>query len=101
MTPQPRDCAQQLWLVGRVMKSLNTDVITQVERRCIDPQRTAETSPGHVEHLTKPGQEMQSTLDSLLRGLNSEAAISVEKAAAVEDTQSADVLRPHLIRPED
>jgi hypothetical protein len=83
------------------MELLDADVIAQVERRCIDPQRTAEASPGYVEHLTEPREEMQSTFDCLLRGLDSEAAVGVEEARAVEDTQSTDVLRPHLVRPQD
>jgi hypothetical protein len=76
-------------------------VITQVERRCIDPQRTAETSPRHVEHLTEPREEMQSTFDRLLRGLDPEAAIGIEETAAIENAQGTNVLRPHLVRPQD
>ena len=34
-----------------------------------------------------------------LRGLDPEAAVGVEEAAAIEDTQSTDILRPNLIRP--
>ena len=83
------------------MKPLYADVVVQVERRCIDPQRPAEASPGFVEYLTEPGEEMQSIFDCLLRGLDSEAAIGVEEMPAVEDTQSTYVLRPHLIRPKD
>ena len=76
-------------------------MVAQVERRCIDPQRTAEASPRYVEHLTEPGEEMQSTFDCPLRGLDSEAAVGVEEVSAVEDTQRTYVLRPHLIRPKD
>jgi hypothetical protein len=76
-------------------------VIIQVKRGCIDPQRTAETSSRHVEHLAEPREKMQSSFDRLLRGLNAKAAIGVQQAAAVEDTKSADVLWPHLIRPKD
>ena len=83
------------------MKSLDTDVIAQVERRCIHPQRPAEASPGYVQDLTEPAEDVQPTLDRLPRGLNPEATARIEEAAAVEDTQSTDVLRPDLVRPQD
>jgi hypothetical protein len=98
---QPLDGPQQRCLVGWGLKPLDGDVITQVERWCIDPQRTAETPPGHVEHLTESGQEMQSSFNRLLRGLDLEVALGIQEARAIEYTHSTDVLRPHLVRPQD
>ena len=42
---QLRDRPQQPCLVGRGLKALDADVVAQVERRCIQPQRPAEASP--------------------------------------------------------
>ena len=39
--------------------------------------------------------------DCLLRSLDPESAVGVEETAAMEDTQSTDILRPNLIRPQD
>jgi hypothetical protein len=44
---------------------------------------------------------VQPIFDRLLRGLDPEAILGVEQAAAVEQNQSTDVLRPNLIRPQD
>jgi hypothetical protein len=44
---------------------------------------------------------MQPTLDESLRCLNPEAAVGVEETDAMEDSDSTDVLRPDLVRPED
>lgn len=59
------------------MKSLHTDVVAPVERRCISPQWPAEASPGYLEDLTEPGEEMQPTFDRLICGLDPEAAIGL------------------------
>ena len=83
------------------MKSLDADVVAQVERRCIHPQRPAKAAPGYVEDLTEPGEEMQPALDRTLCVLNPKAAVGIEQAAAAQNPQSTDVLRPNLIRPKD
>jgi hypothetical protein len=83
------------------MKSLDPDVVAQIERRRVHPQRPAEASPGYIEDLTESREEMQPTFHRLLRGLDPKAAVGVEQASAVEDTHSTDVLRPNLIRPQD
>jgi hypothetical protein len=44
---------------------------------------------------------MYPTLDDLLRYLDPDAAVGVEETDAVEDSESTDVLRPDLVRPED
>ena len=44
---------------------------------------------------------MQATLDRLLRSLDPEATVRIQEAAAVEDSQGTNVLRPDFIRPED
>lgn len=80
---------------------VHTDVLAQVERRCVCPQRAAEASPGYVQDLMEPREEVQPIFDDLLRGLDPEATLGVEQAAAVEQNQSTDVLRPNLIRPQD
>jgi hypothetical protein len=38
---QPRDRAEQLRLVGRAMKFFDVDLVVQVERWCVDPERPA------------------------------------------------------------
>jgi hypothetical protein len=83
------------------VKSLDADVIAQVEGGCIYPQRPSKTPPGYVEDLTESTKEVQTSFDRLLRGLEPEATIRIEEAAAVEDGQGTDVLRPDFIRPED
>ena len=83
------------------MKSLNPHVIAQVERRCIHPQRPAKAARGYVEDLTEPGEEVQPAFDRTLCVLDPKAAVGVEQAAAVQNAQSTDVLRPNLIRPQD
>jgi hypothetical protein len=83
------------------MKSLDPDVVAQIERRRVHPQRPAEASPGYVEDLSEPREEMQPAFHRLLRGVDPEAAVGVEQASAVQDTHSTDVLRPNLIRPQD
>jgi hypothetical protein len=92
---------QQLRFVSRGIKSLDANVIAQVERRCIYPERTAEASPGYVEDLTESAKEVQATFDRLLRGIDPKATVRIQEAAAVEDSQGTDVLRPDFIRPED
>jgi hypothetical protein len=83
------------------MKSLDADVIAQVERWCIYPQRTAEASPRYVEDLAESTKEVQATFDRVLRGLDPEATVRIQEAAAIEDSQGTDVLRPDFIRPKD
>ena len=98
---QPRHCPQQLRLVGWGLKSLDVDVVAQVERRCINPQRPTEASPGYEKDLTEPAEEVQPTFDRVLRGLDPEAAVGFEEVVAVKDTERTDVLRPCLVRPQD
>jgi hypothetical protein len=83
------------------MKSLNPHVIAQVERRCVHPQWPAKAARWYVEDLTEPGEEVQPALDRTLCVLDPKAAIGVEEAAAIQNAQSTDVLRPNLIRPKD
>jgi hypothetical protein len=49
----------------------------------------------------EPGEEVQPMFDRLLSSLAPESAAGVEETAAVEDTQSTDILRPNLVRPQD
>ena len=80
---------------------LDADVVVQIERGGVDPQRAAEPTPRPVENLTEPSEEVQPSCDRVLRSLDPESAFDVEEAAAVEDAQRTDVLRPDLIGPQD
>jgi hypothetical protein len=44
---------------------------------------------------------MKPTFDCLRRGLDTEAAVGVDKVGGVEDTESTYVLRPNLVGPQD
>jgi hypothetical protein len=53
-----------------------------------------------VQKLTEPGDQVQAGVDRLPHRLDPEATVRVEQLPAVEDGQSADVLRPaNLVRP--
>jgi hypothetical protein len=62
--------------------------------------RPAQSSPWLVKELAEPGQEVQSALDRVSRGVDPEAPVGVEQVAAVQNCERVDVLGPHRIRPE-
>ncbi|CAH0129990.1 hypothetical protein SRABI83_00215 [Arthrobacter sp. Bi83] len=64
-------------------------------------KRPAETATGEVEHLAKPGQNVQAAFECFLHRMDPQLPVGVEQVAAVQKHECADVLRPCVVGPKD
>jgi hypothetical protein len=88
---------QHVGVVARGRDGEDPDVIVDVERRGVEPQRPAEAETRHAQDLPEPGHPMQPPPDVLPEGVDPDSAVGVEEPVAVEDGQRADVLGPALV----
>lgn len=79
---------------------MHPDVISEVERRRVDPQGPAKPPPGPVQQLTDMGDVLQSRFEPAADGLDPDAAVRVQQTVAIEDRKSADVRSPAQVVPQ-
>jgi len=96
---QRRAGLQQLGFVAGSGKRVNSDVVGEIERRSVDPQRPAQPPARPVQQLPEAGEQMQSGPDRLAGSLNPEPAIAAHKAGSIDDDQCADVPGPAVAVP--
>jgi hypothetical protein len=94
--PLPQLCTgrQQLRLVGWSSQREHAHMLSQVDRRRVDPQRPPQPEPGLVQQLPEPGNKLEPGLDMLLHPLNLEASLGIQQPPAIQDDQRTDVLGP-------
>ncbi len=68
LSAQLLDHAQEHGLVGGAGQGSRSDVLGDVERGGVNPQRAAELSWGHAQKLPEPGDEMQTLGDEIPHG---------------------------------
>ena len=93
------DGGEHLSFPGRRLEWQLPHVAGQIERRGIDPQRSAEAPPRNVDELSETRDEMQPAMDCIANRFDAEPTVLVQQRTAVEDGKGADVLRPPPARP--
>jgi hypothetical protein len=90
---------QKLRLITGSRDLADSYVIAEIEARSIYPDWLAQTSAWSVEELPKPRYELQPACYECPSVSESKATLWVDQACAVENCQTADLLRPQLIGP--
>ena len=93
------ECLQQLRLVARSGKWVNSDMVGEVEGGRVNPQRPAQSPPGPVQALPKARDQVQPRLQVAPNVFDPDARLVVEQAGAVEDGERADIARPAEVIP--
>jgi hypothetical protein len=94
------DRQQELSLVAGRRQRKHADVIREVKRWSVHPERAAQLSRRYEEQLPETRYEMQAARDCLPHDLDPEVTIRVEQIGAVQYRDGTDVLGPDLVRPQ-
>ena len=96
----PLGRAQQIVVLAPVGKRAHPDVVREIERRVVDPDRAAEAAPRSEDALPKSLDPNQPPGERRSERVDAQRSPFVEQSVAVQDGESADILRPDRIRPE-